>query len=119
MNKVIGAILLASGMFIAIFAYAGGGMTKGVTLSGNMLKAGSLAYSDFSKHLEGEFKDNSTLARFFGHIANYDVRIDEMEKIIIIEFVPKAKAGRNLKGGGAEYKVLKESFTIKDRLLFR
>ena len=83
-------------------------------LSGDVFKAALVAYEDFSKHIQNE-NDGTAFVRYTSKIENYNIEFASSAAQWVISFHPKSTEDMVIKGGGAEYKITKDSYRIASK----
>ena len=92
--------------------------TSKITVSGGILKASALAYSEFNTSLSKEVVD-SDLGHFLAKVENYDILIGEDSTSYSFTITPKLYKGRMLKGGGAVYIYGKKDFNLIKAMYYK
>lgn len=124
-KHLLGVIATGASIFIILFILDVNAQSKAVnisntvTLSGDLLKACMVAYSDFSSKI----KDNLSLPDLseqlkdhMSKIENYDVKITTNAGTYTIRFSPKVSEKWRIFGGAATYTVRKSDFTLIGKL---
>ena len=88
---------------------------KTFEITGEALKAGMAAYTDFNLTIKGQ-DDGSSLGKYLAKIESYDVEIKQAADQWIVAFFPR---DTDIRGGGGEYKISKKDFKIMDKTFFK
>ncbi len=107
MNKIKNIIISIFLLSFLIKSYAG-------NLTGSELNAFMAVIDDFSS--EKLYKDSSTLNKYNITIKDFDLKIQEDLNFYLIRFVLKRK---NMKGGGALYKVDSKTFKVINKIYYK